>query len=202
MYFYEEGECITNTESALSKPSSFAKEENEKVVYFQNGCMTKLQSRDTTTAFAAMSSAEKAEEADTVEKDDAPLTTVMPKEELNSEDIKEIEAKILESSGSGREQFAPSEQLPITEAAGNTTTPEFENRSDEEDAEETSSAGSITTTADAALTSAQESELKEKAPDNNEDYTDDEEEANAAADSNDSIEAKLDKKGEKASYIK
>ncbi|KAE9414128.1 hypothetical protein Angca_002505 [Angiostrongylus cantonensis] len=37
MYFYEEGECITNSESALSKPSSFAKEENEKVVYFQNG---------------------------------------------------------------------------------------------------------------------------------------------------------------------
>ncbi|ETN70668.1 PAN domain protein [Necator americanus] len=30
MYFYEEGECITNTESALSKPNSFAKEENEK----------------------------------------------------------------------------------------------------------------------------------------------------------------------------
>uniref|UniRef100_A0A158R0D4 PAN domain protein n=1 Tax=Nippostrongylus brasiliensis TaxID=27835 RepID=A0A158R0D4_NIPBR len=41
MYFYEEGECITNTESALSKPSAFAKEENEKVVYFQNGCLAK-----------------------------------------------------------------------------------------------------------------------------------------------------------------
>ncbi|KJH42352.1 hypothetical protein DICVIV_11663 [Dictyocaulus viviparus] len=43
MYFYEEGECITNTESALSKPNSFTREENEKVVYFQNGCLTKIQ---------------------------------------------------------------------------------------------------------------------------------------------------------------
>ncbi|VDM59726.1 unnamed protein product [Angiostrongylus costaricensis] len=46
MYFYEEGECITNSESALSKPSSFAKEENEKVVYFQNGCLTKTKAQD------------------------------------------------------------------------------------------------------------------------------------------------------------
>ncbi|CAJ0608718.1 unnamed protein product [Cylicocyclus nassatus] len=171
MYFYEEGECITNTESALSKPSSFAKEENEKVVYFQNGCMTKLQSRETTTAFAEMTSAERAEEADTA----------------------------LEK-GSGREQFKSSE--PFTEATGYTTTAELEKRSDEEDAQGTSSAGSTSTTADAALTSEQESELKEKAPENDEDYADDEEEANAVADSDDSVEAKRNKKGEKASYIK
>ena len=41
MYFYEEGECITNTENALTKPTAFTKEETEKVIYFQNGCMNK-----------------------------------------------------------------------------------------------------------------------------------------------------------------
>ncbi|GMT06306.1 hypothetical protein PENTCL1PPCAC_28480, partial [Pristionchus entomophagus] len=41
MYFYEEGECITNTESALSRPASFAREDTEKVIYFQNGCLTR-----------------------------------------------------------------------------------------------------------------------------------------------------------------
>ncbi|GMR60574.1 hypothetical protein PMAYCL1PPCAC_30769, partial [Pristionchus mayeri] len=41
MYFYEEGECITNTESALSRPASFAREDTEKVIYFQNGCLAR-----------------------------------------------------------------------------------------------------------------------------------------------------------------
>lgn len=43
MYFYEEGECITNTESALSRPSSFAREESDKVIYIQNGCTVVLE---------------------------------------------------------------------------------------------------------------------------------------------------------------
>uniref|UniRef100_A0AAF5PUW2 Apple domain-containing protein n=4 Tax=Wuchereria bancrofti TaxID=6293 RepID=A0AAF5PUW2_WUCBA len=38
MYFYAEGECITNTESAMTQPTSFAREENDKVIYIQNGC--------------------------------------------------------------------------------------------------------------------------------------------------------------------
>lgn len=38
MYFYTEGECITNTESAMTQPTSFAREESDKVVYIQNGC--------------------------------------------------------------------------------------------------------------------------------------------------------------------
>nr|pir protein C52B11.1 [imported] - Caenorhabditis elegans [Caenorhabditis elegans] len=38
MYFYEDGECITNKESAMTKPAGFTKEENDKVIYFQNGC--------------------------------------------------------------------------------------------------------------------------------------------------------------------
>ncbi|KAM3727133.1 Uncharacterized protein ACO02O_03817 [Dirofilaria immitis] len=42
MYFYMEGECITNTESAMTQPISFAREENDKVIYIQNGCPTIL----------------------------------------------------------------------------------------------------------------------------------------------------------------
>ncbi|OZC10772.1 PAN domain protein [Onchocerca flexuosa] len=38
MYFYMEGECITNTESAMTQPASFAREESDKVIYIQNGC--------------------------------------------------------------------------------------------------------------------------------------------------------------------
>uniref|UniRef100_A0A915PC90 Apple domain-containing protein n=1 Tax=Setaria digitata TaxID=48799 RepID=A0A915PC90_9BILA len=38
MYFYTEGECITNTESAMTQPTSFAREKNDKVIYIQNGC--------------------------------------------------------------------------------------------------------------------------------------------------------------------
>uniref|UniRef100_A0A915BBB7 Apple domain-containing protein n=1 Tax=Parascaris univalens TaxID=6257 RepID=A0A915BBB7_PARUN len=43
MYFYEEGECITNTESALTKPSSFAREESDRVIYFHSGCNIVLE---------------------------------------------------------------------------------------------------------------------------------------------------------------
>lgn len=39
MFYYEEGECITNTESAESMPEVFAKEEIDKVVYFENACL-------------------------------------------------------------------------------------------------------------------------------------------------------------------
>lgn len=39
MYFYEEGECITNIESAMTKPEDFGHpDDGDKVVYFQNGC--------------------------------------------------------------------------------------------------------------------------------------------------------------------
>lgn len=39
MYFYEEGECITNIESAMTKPEDFGHpDDGDRVVYFQNGC--------------------------------------------------------------------------------------------------------------------------------------------------------------------
>lgn len=67
MYFYEEGECITNSESALSKPSSFAKEENEKVVYFQNGCLTKIKAQESSFASALIDSSSSTESPDNVD---------------------------------------------------------------------------------------------------------------------------------------
>ncbi|TMS36540.1 hypothetical protein L596_003682 [Steinernema carpocapsae] len=42
MYFPDEGECITNTESAISKPNHFGREENDEVIYIQNGCAHSL----------------------------------------------------------------------------------------------------------------------------------------------------------------
>lgn len=39
MYFYDEGECITNTESAKNVPQVFVKEEKDKVIYFENACI-------------------------------------------------------------------------------------------------------------------------------------------------------------------
>ncbi|CAK5078389.1 unnamed protein product [Meloidogyne enterolobii] len=40
MYFYEEGECITNTESAITAPDDFQppEEDDQKVVFFHNAC--------------------------------------------------------------------------------------------------------------------------------------------------------------------
>ncbi|PAV71664.1 hypothetical protein WR25_26575 [Diploscapter pachys] len=47
MYFYEEGECITNSESAMTKPSSFSKDDTEKVIYFENSCYLALANIET-----------------------------------------------------------------------------------------------------------------------------------------------------------
>uniref|UniRef100_A0A7E4ZUZ3 Apple domain-containing protein n=1 Tax=Panagrellus redivivus TaxID=6233 RepID=A0A7E4ZUZ3_PANRE len=43
MYFYEEGECITNVESAISKPEDFGPpEDGDRVIYIANGCLPKI----------------------------------------------------------------------------------------------------------------------------------------------------------------
>lgn len=40
MYFYEEGECITNTESAITQPDDFMKpDDDDKMIFFHNGCI-------------------------------------------------------------------------------------------------------------------------------------------------------------------
>lgn len=44
MYFYEEGECITNLESAITRPDDFQKpDDDDKVVFFHNGCINQLE---------------------------------------------------------------------------------------------------------------------------------------------------------------
>uniref|UniRef100_A0AC35GA03 Apple domain-containing protein n=1 Tax=Panagrolaimus sp. PS1159 TaxID=55785 RepID=A0AC35GA03_9BILA len=40
MYFYDEGECITNVESGQTSPEDFGSpDDGDKVVYFSNGCI-------------------------------------------------------------------------------------------------------------------------------------------------------------------
>ncbi|VDM74711.1 unnamed protein product [Strongylus vulgaris] len=170
MYFYEEGECITNTESALSKPSAFAREENEKVVYFQNGCLSKLQSHE-----------------------DPSLTSAEPTE--NQDHVKEEEIEDTpELRGSGRDlsdtvvQLTATRFREATTSAGSfnmgTTSATHEKSSDEDDAEDATSAELTTTTAHTTTTSRQQPEVE------------------TATTAESSVETKLNKKGEKASYIK
>ncbi|KAL6722761.1 hypothetical protein Aduo_017852 [Ancylostoma duodenale] len=218
MYFYEEGECITNTESALSKPSSFAKEENEKVVYFQNGCLTKLQSQETTTTSTEPSttteSAEKFEESDAApEKEHPDLTTAQPSEDTNSEKEAETEAKSKEERELGEEVTEPATE-PTTTSAESTTSSEIssvpptsvisEKTSDEEEGDETTSAESTSTTTTTESLGATESERGEKLDEEDEDYGGEDEngEVETVTSSDRSSMEKLDKKGEKASYIK
>ncbi|KHJ97153.1 hypothetical protein OESDEN_02867 [Oesophagostomum dentatum] len=221
MYFYEEGECITNTESALSKPSSFAKEENEKVVYFQNGCLTKLQSQgrfrsnlylvptnprilDSTTTSAetatATESAEKAEETDAPEKESVAPTTAHPEE--NSKEREEpVEIKSSESTGSGRE---PSESAEQSSVEASTVSDEISSVppadiTNEKSTEDSTSAEVVDTT-----TSGQERETDpEEGFEEGEDYSAEEEnEDDGRMPPEDRAMEKLSKKGEKAGYIK
>jgi hypothetical protein len=40
MYFWEEGECITNVESAITAPDDFQRpDDDDKVIFFHNGCI-------------------------------------------------------------------------------------------------------------------------------------------------------------------
>lgn len=48
MYFYEEGECITNLESAITRPDDFMKPDDEdKVIFFHNGCVQHVAAVET-----------------------------------------------------------------------------------------------------------------------------------------------------------
>ncbi|PIO71697.1 hypothetical protein TELCIR_06397 [Teladorsagia circumcincta] len=175
MYFYEEGECITNTESALSKPSAFAKEENEKVVYFQNGCLAKLQTQDSppTSTTEASDSTDDTDGADMAQEHEKELRPAASTEE-------------------------PSDSVEMNDdhEASTPSHSTSENGGDDDDAEDTTSAE---TTPTAAEVTAAEMDPEVKEEDDDEDYVADEE--------NEDIETattakRLEKKGEKASYIK
>ncbi|KAH7711190.1 protein C52B11.1 [Aphelenchoides avenae] len=50
MYFYEEGECITNIASANEHPEDFAQpEDGDKVIFMQNGCVTEATTSSEST---------------------------------------------------------------------------------------------------------------------------------------------------------
>uniref|UniRef100_A0A7I4Z5R7 Apple domain-containing protein n=1 Tax=Haemonchus contortus TaxID=6289 RepID=A0A7I4Z5R7_HAECO len=207
MYFYEEGECITNTESALSKPSAFAKEENEKVVYFQNGCLTKLQTQESVTdaveATTMSDSSETTDEIETAETESPTLTTTEPSDSTDESDG----ADMGQESDSGRVTAAATEEPEVSdsmETADDHETSEVEqpshtaaeNVSEDDDVEETTSAE--TTPAAIEVTTA-DLEPEMKVEDDDEDYVaeDDSEDTETAT-----TVRQLEKKGEKASYIK
>ncbi|KAK5982990.1 Apple domain-containing protein [Trichostrongylus colubriformis] len=203
MYFYEEGECITNTESALSKPSAFAKEDNEKVVYFQNGCLAKLQTQESVTAAAESTTAsESAETTDESETEPPSLSTTEPSDSTDAvdeaTDIAQENEKERSITATTEE---PSDSMEMNDDHETTTVEQpsrrnFESAGDEDDTEESTSAE---TTSAAARVTAAEIEPEMKVEDDDEDYVADEEgeETETAT-----TAKRLEKKGEKASYIK
>lgn len=208
MYFYEEGECITNTESALTKPSAFAKEENEKVVYFQNGCLTKIRVQQETTTTSAQSTADTDTESSEItdesdpaaEKDLATLTTTGPLENSGGRTDEE------QVGGSGKEDTAAEELDSVetsTDSEASTavlpSSTTHEKAGEDEEAEETTSAE---TTPVAIEVTTSEIEQGMKADDEDEEYATDGENDDDVETATDKSMEKLSKKGEKASYIK
>ncbi|CAB3401097.1 unnamed protein product [Caenorhabditis bovis] len=126
MFFYEDGECITNKESALSKPMAFTKEENDKVVYFQNGCdLSKL---------AEISAEEKSSEASGNVEDEVPAESITlisettPKTEEEFTEPQETDEEEAEYEGiemlhnSGLQKFLDDEEEEFEEEETTTTT--------------------------------------------------------------------------------
>ncbi|VBB33797.1 unnamed protein product [Acanthocheilonema viteae] len=91
MYFYTEGECITNTESAMTQPTSFAREESDKVIYIQNGCpaiLARQKELENSTAAATELSPTSADEhtEDVNVETEAISSTTTTNEEIKEEE--------------------------------------------------------------------------------------------------------------------
>ncbi|CAI5456785.1 unnamed protein product [Caenorhabditis angaria] len=120
MYFYEDGECITNKESALTKPAAFSKEENDKVVYFQNGC-------DPSEVVEASGNSEEIveeeEEATTVSTTTTTEKTTTTTEEAPVEEEETEAAEEEEGAEEGGEEAEYEEEEEEEEEVTTTTTP-------------------------------------------------------------------------------
>ncbi|KAF8354836.1 hypothetical protein PRIPAC_96459, partial [Pristionchus pacificus] len=140
MYFYEEGECITNTESALSRPASFAREDTEKVIYFQNGCLAR-------SAFVESSSSRPLEnvdhEAETKKTRGESHSAELP---LSGEEEEEVTTT---TKASKKRRSKTTTSAPSTTTTTTTTeTPEdLEEEYDEEEKEEKEEEATTTTVA-------------------------------------------------------
>lgn len=153
MYFYEDGECITNKESALTKPAGFTKEENDKVIYFQNGCDLNAVKKTPTVTETADVPAEETPEtveevkpvvniqiSETTPKPETPVEKVVeetaeekpvekqeePVEEKQEENNAETgEEREYEDEGEeGTEETTEEEEAPTTTPTTTTTTTE------------------------------------------------------------------------------
>ena len=82
MYFYDEGECITNVESGQSVPEDFGSpDDGDKVVYFSNGCIQpdnvkndKLSTADNEKDIKTEKTTEQEEKPVEEEKTEKPIT--------------------------------------------------------------------------------------------------------------------------------
>lgn len=134
MYFYKEGECITNTESAITQPTSFAREESDKVIYIQNGCPAVLAQQklleSSTTPGTAFTKAENSGETAVSEELDSTST---PKEEANDSDTESADHS--EETTAATATAAIIEQSAVKEKSNS----ESEEQKDEDTSEEESS---------------------------------------------------------------
>ncbi|WKY16008.1 hypothetical protein Q1695_001020 [Nippostrongylus brasiliensis] len=212
MYFYEEGECITNTESALSKPSAFAKEENEKVVYFQNGCLAKHKTEEATTiSIESTTMPESSEQEETDAAGDAALkydleattsplpTDVFDDSRIDEGHVEESEkADVLTTDDSGTSFTAPDLEASTAVLPSSST---YEKPADDEDNAEPTSAE---TTPVIFGPTAADAEHGVSNYEEDDEYVNEEDSADEVT-TTQSPQKSLDllsKKGEKASYIK
>ncbi|UMM38869.1 hypothetical protein L5515_016162 [Caenorhabditis briggsae] len=117
MYFYEDGECITNKESALTKPAGFTKEENDKVIYFQNGCDLNAVKKPIITSESAEVAAD-----ETVEEEIKPVVNIQisettPKPDGQLDKVVD-EVKNVEKETPSNKSEEDGEQKDITEEKG------------------------------------------------------------------------------------
>lgn len=158
MYFYEDGECITNKESALTKPAGFTKEENDKVIYFQNGCdlnavkKTPVQSE----------TAEMPEVVDVVEEEVKPVVNI----QISETTPKPTMAKAVEAAVEEKPEEKQEEQLDEKQNENNAETEEDGEYEDdgEEGTEETTEEEVQTTVPATTTTTTEEPTTEAPAP--------------------------------------
>ncbi|CAJ0583204.1 unnamed protein product, partial [Mesorhabditis spiculigera] len=129
MYFYEEGECITNTESAQTRPAAFTKEDTEKVLYFSNGCLAKKSSNAKTF---------KTPTANTELVTDAPKPTTTTKSHAEDYDRSSAAPEGSGQRESGEKSGKPATGMP---PAPKKDTDQGKEEEDEEEVEEEVDAG-------------------------------------------------------------
>ncbi|CAD6199415.1 unnamed protein product [Caenorhabditis auriculariae] len=143
MFFYEDKECITNSESAITKPSAFTKEDIDRVVYFQNGCdMNKLAETPSEAADSQPAPGEPESELHPDEEDDSKVQPgTEQSESLEASGSDEVKAQEGTSASKVQETKSTSGTSPTSlenEEYDSNEASEGENEYEEEEVEPTS----------------------------------------------------------------